>query len=630
VIDDIIRLFKNEVSGVNAKRYISGISNFHRIQVSPGLHEAIAYIESKLREFGYEPNIYRYPADGKTEYLGFRAPIGWKVRDAELKVVEPEEVLIGRFIDNPTLVIAHSGSAPQGMKAELVDVGKGMRDLDYSMDVTGKFVLACGSLRVVYEKAVVERGAAGIILYREDISNPHAYPYLGFWPTAEEVEKIPPMFSIPLEKALKLKELLRKDRVVVYARVETEFYTGDIEVLEVRIPGSRDKDVLLIAHICHPMPGANDNASGSGLLLELTRVARRLHDKGALKLGYGLRFWWVPEFSGVYAHLAENPNVLNEIISVINLDMVGGHQDKVGGVLTIIGVAEFSPCFLPLIAYYIFEKTVEGPRAYARPEVLPILRFKLTEYEGGSDHHVFADPLRGIPATAFIEWPDRYYHSDLDVVDNIDPILLKNVGAVALTLAYVISRINEEYFQECLQAVYSCALSFLFENARKLMGEQKWYALKKLDLLSRVYSDALKSLSIFEMGRKYASMLERVCERIIKVGEELKKELVEKRLLKEGEEPILDSEMVYRRTRMSIVRIYDIYRYLEKDDKDWWVRKVIEEKKGSVVDLFYYLVDGKRSLREIYDILKLIYKNLKEEDLIKIADILEKTEWLER
>jgi len=328
--------------------------------------------------------------------------------------------------------------------------------------------------------------------------------------------------------------------------------------------------------------------------------------------------------------LAENPNVLNEIISVINLDMVGGHQDKVSGVLTIIGVAEFSPCFLPLIAYYIFEKTVEGPRAYARPEVLPILRFKLTEYEGGSDHHVFADPLRGIPATAFIEWPDRYYHSDLDVVDNIDPILLKNVGAVALTLAYVISRINEEYFQECLQAVYSCALSFLFENARKLMGEQKWYALKKLDLLSRVYSDALKSLSIFEMGRKYASMLERVSERIIKVGEELKKELVEKRLLKEGEEPILDSEMVYRRTRMSIVRIYDIYRYLEKDDKDWWVRKVIEEKKGSVVDLFYYLVDGKRSLREIYDILKLIYKNLKEEDLIKIANILEKTEWLER
>jgi len=629
MISDIVKLLKKEVSGLNAKRYVSDISRFHRIQVSPGLEKAIEYVKSRLEEFGYQAKIYQYPADGKKEYLGFRSPIGWRIRDAELRIVEPEEILIGKFVDNPTLVVAHSGSIPYGIKAELVDVGQGVRDSDYNVDVKGKFVLASGPPRIVHEEAVVKRKAVGIIFYKDNVSNPHAHPYLGFWPTAEEAKDAPPMFSISLEKALKIKEMLRKGRVVIDAYIDSEFYTGRIDVLEVRLSGSLDKDVLLIAHICHPMPGANDNASGSGLLLELARVARKLYESNVLKLGYGLRFWWVPEFSGVYAHLAEKPEVLDEIISVINLDMVGGSQDKVGGVLTIVGIAEFYPTFIPILAYHIFEKSVEGPKAYARPETLPLLRFKLVGYEGGSDHHVFVDPFRKIPATAFIEWPDRYYHSDLDVIDNIDPNLLKTVGVAALTLAYVISRMEKEYFRECLQVLHSFALSSLWENARELIYKPRWYALRKISLLSQMYSEAINTFSIFNLTKEQSLMLEECYRRIREYSDNIIKELEKSWCLKEEKEPILGNARVYKRTKKSIVRVYDIYRSLKEEEKKWWLEEIIEKKRGSLVDLFYYFVDGKRSLNEIYDILKVIYEDLKGEDLERIAEILERTKWLE-
>ena len=633
MITNVIDISKREVSGINAKRYVADITRYHRIQTSPGLHDALCYVKSRLEEFGYEPKIYSYPADGKVEYLGFRSPIGWRISDGELKVVKPKEIFLGRFIDNPTLIVAHSGPAPEGVEAELVDVGKGIYDHEYRDDVSGKFVLASGHLRVVFKKAVMEREAIGIIHYSQNVANPHAYPYKGLWPRKDELEKIPPMFSIPFEKAIKLKDLLGKDKVVVYGRVDSSFYEGAIELLEARIPGKRNKDVALIAHICHPMPGANDNASGSGLLLELARASMKLYKNKLIDIGYGLRFWWAPEFSGIYAHLAENPGLEKKIVSVINLDMVGGKQDIVGGVLTIIGMAEFNPTFIPALAYYIFEKVVEGPKAYARPETLPAIKFKLIRYSGGSDHHVFVDPFRNIPATAFIEWPDRYYHSDLDIIDNIDPGLLKTIGTAALSLALTISRINEEYFRECLYILANFALSSLQDITRKTLGEAKWFAMKKINLLSRMYAEAIKSFSIFKIGRENANILQEMSDEIMNAGRELMNEveqLSSKGLFKEAEEPLLKNDEVYARTRKSIVKIVDVYEKVRGEDSEWWLRKVIDERNSSIVDLFYLLVDGKRTLGEIYDILKLDFKELKPEELIKIAEILEKAGWLKR
>ena len=74
-----------------------GISLHHRIQASPGFDAAVEFARGLLEEAGLEVQVHDYPADGRTEYWGWVAPIGWEVRDAELWMVEPEKELIANL-----------------------------------------------------------------------------------------------------------------------------------------------------------------------------------------------------------------------------------------------------------------------------------------------------------------------------------------------------------------------------------------------------------------------------------------------------------------------------------------------------------------------------------------------------
>ena len=48
------KLVKKELSGSNAKLYVSQITRFHRIQGSPMFHEAAEYVKSELAKIGLD------------------------------------------------------------------------------------------------------------------------------------------------------------------------------------------------------------------------------------------------------------------------------------------------------------------------------------------------------------------------------------------------------------------------------------------------------------------------------------------------------------------------------------------------------------------------------------------------
>ena len=86
------------------------------------------------------------------------------------------------------------------------------------------------------------------------------------------------------------------------------------------IPGVTTEEVAAIAHLCHPQPSANDNASGSGTLIETARVLNTLIQSGELaKPQRTIRFLWVPEMTGTYAYLSANENRIGETVAAINL-----------------------------------------------------------------------------------------------------------------------------------------------------------------------------------------------------------------------------------------------------------------------------------------------------------------------
>jgi len=438
---DLLDLISREISGIRAKEYVVDISGFHRVQSSTGLDEAISYINSQLRGFGVETFIDSFPADGKTRFFTFTSPLCWHVDDGELMVTKPREVLIGRFRDTSTLIVTYSGSTPpEGVEASVVYVGSGVRDFDYyGRDVDGKFVLAYGRAADVFRKAVLKNNALGIIVFqRSRFKVAEATPYQSLHVDADLIGKVCPAFSIPLIYARKIIYWLRRfGDVRVKAKVSSRLYVGEFKVLSGVIPGECSEEVWLIAHVCHPKPSANDNASGSGLLIEIARTLKTLIDSGRMvKPKRTLRFLWVPEMVGTAAFLKYHPELEGRVVAALNLDMVGENQGKCGSVLRIVSTPNSNPSFLPYLAEHVIEAVSEMEKPN---NASPPFRYRLTPYISGSDHHILSDPTVGIPCIAFIHWPDKYYHTDLDDADNVDPKELRRVGIAASTLALMLA-----------------------------------------------------------------------------------------------------------------------------------------------------------------------------------------------
>src|SRR5690606_5790186 len=60
--------------------------------------------------------------------------------------------------------------------------------------------------------------------------------------------------------------------VKVRAVVQSRLQDGATEIVSARIPGETDEEIVVVAHLCHPEPSANDNASGCGAALEAARA----------------------------------------------------------------------------------------------------------------------------------------------------------------------------------------------------------------------------------------------------------------------------------------------------------------------------------------------------------------------
>jgi len=160
------KVVRGELSGSSAKSYVAGLTEFHRIQGSPMMRDAALHVKEELARIGLgDATIEHYPADGRRRYWTHTSTMGWDVRSAELSRVEPDGLVLARYIDIPQSLHTFSRSTPeQGVTAELVDVGKGSSDQDYARkSVKGKFVLTTGKGKTVQHEAVVKRGAAGVI-----------------------------------------------------------------------------------------------------------------------------------------------------------------------------------------------------------------------------------------------------------------------------------------------------------------------------------------------------------------------------------------------------------------------------------------------------------------------------------
>jgi hypothetical protein len=453
---DLHKVVREELSGCVAKSFVAEVSRFHRVQGSTMFHEAAEYVKAELLKLGLDDAVVeQYPADGESKYWTYTSPVGWAVKSAEMRLVEPKEELICSYEDLPHCLHTFSNATPpEGVVAELVDVGAGTKAKDYEgKNVKGKFVLATGRAKLVHEQAVYKHGALGVITdaityempnVRESLDIPDAHAYQAIWPTAEELPKVAFGFSLSKRQGNQLRALLKDGKTVkLEARVDAKLFPFYADVITATIQGTTKprEEIFLVAHLCHPKPSANDNASGSGLLLEIARAIKALMAKGKIEPPQRtIRFLWVPETLGTVAYLSKHEEeARSRMIAGINLDMVGQDQELCRSTLNLDRTPDSLPSYLNDFVFSLIEQSVKEFDKETHFGSGSTFRYNTAAFSGGSDHAEFTEATVGIPCVMLLQWPDLFYHTSEDTIDKVSEDSLKRVGWItaiaALTLA---------------------------------------------------------------------------------------------------------------------------------------------------------------------------------------------------
>ena len=243
-------------------------------------HRAAAYVDAQFRAAGVAVRSDRVE--------GIHA---WKLNDCRVRVVEPVEQELTSIA-----LLGSGATAPEGVTAELVYVGRGTTADFAAADVAGKFVMRDPPRALMLDNAsdetapqgptelMIGRGAAGFvehsrlpgrILQMPLLSGPKGLPVPAVAVTYEDgqylKELIREWYAVP--GGFKRREELAP--VKLHVRVDAESTPSyGINVIG-RIEGTArpDEVVCLVAHHDNANgPGACDNATAVAVNLETARV----------------------------------------------------------------------------------------------------------------------------------------------------------------------------------------------------------------------------------------------------------------------------------------------------------------------------------------------------------------------
>jgi len=483
-----------ELSGEIAMHHLREITQYHRIQASPMMRASAEYVVEQLKRYGLEDAVIEsFPSDGRRSYLTQLSPVGWTVEEAELWMVAPRRRRLTRYSEIANALVTLSASADE--EGVAVDAGTGLDPAFYdSNDVAGKIVLASGYGGQVHRLAVLRYGALGVVCWNNKPDYPDQVRYTGMWPKAGERERLRWGFNISYRTAHELKAILeRGEEVRLHAIVRNGILQdGSLDMVTATIPGSRyrDREIILMAHLDHPKPSANDNASGSAALLDIARGLRRLIDDGRLvRPARTLRFLWVAEMYGTAAWLDAHPEAGERIAFGINLDMVGTPANL--SVLQIIQNPASAASILDLVAAeagrWVAGLNTREPRGTSQP-----FNYRVVPYSGGSDHYMFIDGAIGVPSIMLNTWPDPYYHSSEDTPDKVDPTALKRAELASAATAWSLATMEPSAADDLLEVQVAAALERLAIDQRMVV--------ELLETLDREMEDVEVALLVRDAG----------------------------------------------------------------------------------------------------------------------------------
>nr|WP_200904923.1 M20/M25/M40 family metallo-hydrolase [Planococcus glaciei] len=345
-----------------------------------GEKEAADYVARNLKSYGYDVEYQYFPvADQYIADVAFEDGTSWEMGAAPNGKVSKEAV-----------------------SGEAIYVAGGLKAADFPADTKGKIVLltreaSTAAYRTQVDNAI-QAGAAGVIL--QSVVGSRGNYGSTFSPSLTKSYDVP-VYGAAYVQGEWLKERIEKGAAALDLTAVRYTDLQSVNVIgtkKAKTKTADTKEVLLTAHMDSVVgaPGANDNASGVGLMLELARVYKGYNtDKDLKFIAFG------SEERGLlgaryYVDQLSQPE-RDEIEAVFNPDMVATKYEPAKNLyaMTVDGSKNI-----------VTDSTVAAGARLGNSDILP-------GQFGSSDHVPFHNA--GIPAALFIwmgidSWDPLVYH----------------------------------------------------------------------------------------------------------------------------------------------------------------------------------------------------------------------------
>lgn len=459
---DQMDLLIGEPSGETALNHAIEMVGYQRnrpaSEYGKGTFREGLYVLEKLKEYGFDnAKIERF--EGRKTWDGIRGEL-WEVDPNKKKLADYDDIALSLA----------QGSQPTDVTAQLVWVEEGREKDLKDLDVNGKIVVTSSSVSRVHNLAV-RKGAVGVIAFgsSRELDAPTAIPASGIYGSNATFG-----FYLTPREGYKLRDrLIRGEKITVHALVESQELEYDLQVPTCVIPGTDPEagEIILSAHIYegYTKQGANDNVSGSAVILEIARSLNQMFADGRLpRSKRGIRFIWVPEYSGTIPWVNANRDIVDRTLCNLNLDMVGLHLKSNDSFFSLMRTTYGNPHYVNDVMenYFVYmgevNREILANRGYSRivnQVIAPSgsddpFYYQIEQHYGASDHEVFNHWSTHVPGVMLITWPDLYYHTSEDIPNKLDPTQLKRAAVIAAAGAYTIASADENMANQIVATSY--------------------------------------------------------------------------------------------------------------------------------------------------------------------------------
>ncbi|OEK00227.1 peptidase M28 [Roseivirga sp. 4D4] len=477
--DPYYELVNAEFDKEKAYKTVEFVESHFRVVGNEGFNQGIQWVEMNLQKAGFVPE-WKASEDQRLIYRFEERPLRnktWQPFNGSLKLGD-EELL--NFSTNRNMMAINSYPTNGEQEFEVVYVGSG-RNLDLDQDLKGKVVFAESAVGSLFSRAVQNKGAAGVIAYRMPEYTKPEVNVNSIQFSAIPRDSVNKSFGLLLsyQAKEKLKAAIAAGNNKIKVKLDTKVYNSKEFTIVAELRGSKMPDERFVFSAHMQEPGANDNASGVGVLLEAAETSARLLKAGKIDPQRTITYLFGDEITSTRRFIQEDPERAKGIKWGMSLDMVGEDTEKTGGTFLIEKMPDPGAIWVRGV-----EKHSEwGGRPLQKKDLKPHYFNDLTisifesigekkdwevnfnPFEGGSDHVPFLSA--NIPGLLLWHFTDQFYHTDQDRLDKVSKETLHNVGTGALMIALMLTE-NKPMLANRVLLVASTAATYRLQDELRL------------------------------------------------------------------------------------------------------------------------------------------------------------------